>query len=137
MSFSYVWLTRVNRNDKKYISLFPASSTTSNDKEPKLTLPPLLSGNIEDKSNMDKGERKRLEILLETRRMMGSGELEVEPEKGLGSGEERGERVRIGSEKSGDGEVLQEKVDGKKGKKVGKEAKAEVVEEEDDFFESD
>jgi len=119
------------RNDKKYIALFPttlANSSEGTKAKSKSKLPDLIPdskdevGGMGKMENMEKGEKKRSEMLLETKRMMGRGELSGEPEKGEGKGMARVTIAAAG------------KVDDAGGKK-DKVVEDEV--EEDDFFESD
>ncbi|ORX37241.1 hypothetical protein BD324DRAFT_625387 [Kockovaella imperatae] len=61
--------------DQKYISLFPPQA----EPQDKLVLPMLFPSDPNFDS-MEKGDRKRLQILLKTRDMMRAGELSLEPE---------------------------------------------------------
>jgi hypothetical protein len=120
-------------NDKKYIALFPTTKgdNASEDKKTKLTLPDLIP-DVPKFGGMEKGEQKRMEMLLETKAMMGRGELSGEPEKEL-SGEKG--KVDIGGPQRGNKEIRPEEMKPKAGK--SKKGDAAEVQEDDDFFESD
>ncbi|EJT49005.1 hypothetical protein A1Q1_01916 [Trichosporon asahii var. asahii CBS 2479] len=104
-------------NTQKYISLFPVTEkkddADADDDEGKFKLPRLLS-KTED---LDKSAQRRLEILLETKRLMEAGELSDKPEV-----ERRSGVIEVGSTKDGE-EIVEEE--------------SEEKEEADDFFDSD
>lgn len=85
----------------------------ADDDEGKFKLPRLLS-KTED---LDKSAQRRLEILLETKRLMEAGELSDKPEV-----ERRSGVIEVGSTKDGE-EIVEEE--------------SEEKEEADDFFDSD
>ncbi|TXT16022.1 hypothetical protein VHUM_00525 [Vanrija humicola] len=70
-------------NTLKYISLFPSDGSSKEGKEDDdedkgFKLPPLLS---QDADGLDESARKRREMLLETKRLMGEGKLSTTPEE--------------------------------------------------------
>lgn len=129
------------RNDKKYSAIF-APSTASESGQPSdaegLTLPRLLPRK-DDQPDLDalpKHERARLELLLETRQMMRSGQLSLEPEVELkerkrDAKEKRVERIVIGKK---DSAAMEQGTVPQKDKKG---STTQVAEEVDDFFEAD
>ncbi|GMK53452.1 hypothetical protein CspeluHIS016_0100380 [Cutaneotrichosporon spelunceum] len=105
-------------NSIKYISLFPKDKEDDGEKE-KLRVPKYLDAELSD--DMDKTERTRLAMLLETRGLMDEGKLSGTPEK-----ETERRQVELSSV-AGAG-------DGAKKRKTNAEAETK---EEDDFFDSD
>lgn len=101
-------------NTQKYISLFPVTEKkedAESDDEGKFKLPRLLSKT----EGLDKSGQRRLEILLETKRLMDAGELSDKPEV-----ERRSGAIEVAAK---DEEVVEEE--------------SEEKEEADDFFDSD
>ncbi|ORY25952.1 hypothetical protein BCR39DRAFT_542702 [Naematelia encephala] len=134
-------------NERKYISLFPSTSSTEPSTKPSLTLPNLLPNSDQpdpDLTVLGKGEKRRMEMLLRVRNMMRDGTLPAQPEKdlqdrdGQGDGERearnRGARTAMGLGDELVAGVGGTEVGGHKGKK-GKNVGAQ--EQEDEFFESD
>ncbi|BEJ14131.1 hypothetical protein CspHIS471_0313050 [Cutaneotrichosporon sp. HIS471] len=109
-------------NTIKYISLFPKEekSEDGDDKE-KLKVPNYLEAELSD--DMDKTERTRLTMLLETQELMDEGKLSGTPEE-----EKERRPVELSS-------VTAAVIDGGKKRKAKAEAKAK--EDTDDFFDSD
>ena len=85
-----------------------------------------------DPEKLDKPARMRLEMLIETRRMMESGELPAEPDVGLKEGRSDA-KVAIRPTQRTD--TRDNTTSTKKGHKKGDAVRTE--EAEDDFFESD
>ena len=144
------------RYDQKYISLFPPHSADHEPSESQLVLPRLLPPGDTDPEyeGMEKGNRKRLEILIKTREMMRSGELRTTPEVDMdeSTGQDRKRKAeRVVIHPSGEARPHKSAADGARkkrrkdageqsDKKSGKNesgARPDEGKAEDDFFESD
>jgi hypothetical protein len=78
-------------------------------------------------STLDKGDRKRLELIIRVKEKMAQGSLSAEPEKEVEEGT-RSQRVDLLAKEGGDGQQSTTK--------RKKDAKAAGGDEEDDFFEA-
>lgn len=76
-------------------------------------------------STLDKGDRKRLELILRVKEKMTQGSLSAEPEKEVEEGT-RSQRVDLLAKEGGEQSTTKSK----------KDAKAAGGDEEDDFFEA-
>lgn len=107
-------------NTQKYIALFPSTEKSNEDDDEddkgKFKLPKLLSKT----EGLDKSAQRRLDLLLETKRLMEAGELSDKPEI-----ERRTGVIELSTRKEGETE------------EVGVEVEETEEKDEDDFFDSE